>query len=51
MKGSGGGYGFARITRIGASLEEAAARADAGEIRSRCDELDGYLAELEGERA
>ena len=46
MKGSGGGYGFARITEIGALLEGAAARKATGEIRVQCAELDRYLANM-----
>jgi PAS domain S-box-containing protein len=43
MKGSGGGYGFARITLIGGSLEVCAARRDAGGIRAHCADLAAYL--------
>jgi len=46
MKGSGGGYGFARITEIGALLEGAAARKANSEIRAHCAELDRYLKHL-----
>ena len=43
MKGSGAGYGFDRITEIGASLEQAAARRAPEEIRERTAELVRYL--------
>jgi len=43
MKGSGAGYGFNRITEIGASLEQAAGRRAAEEIRARSVELVRYL--------
>jgi CheY-like chemotaxis protein/HPt (histidine-containing phosphotransfer) domain-containing protein len=43
MKGSGGGFGFARISEIGASLEDAAVRKGAGEIRMQCAALVQYL--------
>ncbi|MEP7207084.1 MAG: PAS domain S-box protein [Casimicrobiaceae bacterium] len=43
MKGSGAGYGFDRITEIGASLEQAAGRRAPEEIRIRAAELVRYL--------
>jgi HPt (histidine-containing phosphotransfer) domain-containing protein len=43
MKGSGGGYGFDRISEIGASLEEAAKRGGGDEIRAQCSQLVHYL--------
>jgi HPt (histidine-containing phosphotransfer) domain-containing protein len=43
MKGSGAGYGFNRITEIGASLEQAAGRRAPEEIRARTSELGRYL--------
>jgi CheY-like chemotaxis protein len=43
MKGSGGGYGFDRISEIGASLEDAAKREGADEIRAHCTQLVHYL--------
>ena len=46
MKGSGGGYGFNRITEIGASLEQAARRHEPGEIRARTADLSRYLDRL-----
>ena len=43
MKGCGAGYGFNRITQIGASIEHAAARRAPEEIRARSSELVRYL--------
>jgi CheY-like chemotaxis protein len=46
MKGSGAGYGFDRITELGASLEQAAGRCESEEIRARAAELSRYLDDL-----
>jgi PAS domain S-box-containing protein len=46
MKGTGGGYGFDRISEIGASLEAAATRKGDGEIRVQCAQLVRYLDRL-----
>jgi CheY-like chemotaxis protein len=43
MKGSGAGYGFNRITEIGASLEQAAGRRAPVEIRAHSADLVQYL--------
>jgi len=43
MKGTGAGYGFTRITELGASLEQAAGRCESEEIRARAAELSRYL--------
>jgi len=43
MKGSGAGYGFNRITEIGASLEQAAGRRAPEEIRAQSAVLERYL--------
>ncbi len=43
MKGSGGGYGFDRITEIGRSLEEAAKNGDKNTILRQAEELSEYL--------
>jgi CheY-like chemotaxis protein len=43
MSGTGGGYGFSRITEIGAAMEGAAKEANADEIRSRIADLSRYL--------
>jgi HPt (histidine-containing phosphotransfer) domain-containing protein len=47
MKGSGGGYGFARITEIGKLIEESAENKDPGRIRTCIDELSEYLSRIE----
>ena len=46
MKGSGAGYGLNQITEIGASLEQAAARREPEDIRTRAAELARYLEAL-----
>ena len=46
MKGSGAGYGFNRITEIGAALEQAAGRHAVEEIRERTADLLRYLDNL-----
>ncbi len=43
MAGTGGGYGFDRITDIGAALEESALTCDAEGLRASIGELDRYL--------
>ena len=43
MKGAGGGYGFDRITELGAVIESAAAAGDADAIRAANEQLDDYL--------
>ena len=43
MKGSGRGYGFAAITRLGGALEVAAHEQDIDEMARLIDELDDYL--------
>lgn len=47
MKGSGGGYGFDVIGRIGGSLERAAQEADSGHIQGLVEELASYLERVE----
>lgn len=47
MKGSGGGYGFDRISELGAQVETAALAADAGAILDAVAELEDYLARVE----
>ena len=47
MKGSGGGYGFDRISELGARVETAALEADAGAIVDAVAELEDYLARIE----
>jgi HPt (histidine-containing phosphotransfer) domain-containing protein len=43
MKGSGRGYGFAAITRLGGALEVAAHEQDFDTMAQLIDELDDYL--------
>ncbi len=47
MKGAGGGYGFDRISEIGAAIEQAALRADAIGILAQASELADYLARVD----
>ena len=47
MKGSGGGYGFDRITEIGQAIEQAARNNHADIIRENLDLLSDYLDRLE----
>lgn len=47
MKGSGGGYGFDRITEIGRHIEEAAKDKNTGRIMACTDELAEYLSRIE----
>ncbi len=43
MKGSGGGYGFHEVTRIGQGIEEAAKTQSKDEIMKLTDSLSNYL--------
>ena len=43
MKGSGGGYGFPEISRLGAAMEKGARQGDAAAIESLAVDLDEYL--------
>lgn len=43
MKGSGGGYGFDRISEIGRSIEEAAKTQDVATIKTGINNLDDYI--------
>jgi PAS domain S-box-containing protein len=47
MHGSGSGYGFPRITEIGAAIESAAREHRADEIRWRVKELSSYLDQVQ----
>lgn len=47
LKGVGGGYGFARISAIGAELEDAAKSQDAGAIQTQINMLRDYLDNIE----
>ena len=46
MKGTGTAYGFARITEIGATLEQSVASANTEGIRNQTGELERYLNEV-----
>ena len=43
LKGAGGGHGFDMLTELGAAIEEAAVRQDAGGAGSKVDALARYL--------
>ncbi len=47
LKGVGGGYGFIRITELGAGLESAARDNDMASISKQVDELAQYLTQIE----
>lgn len=47
MKGSGGGYGFNKITQFGKNIEEAAKNENKEKITNNIEELDNYLKEVE----
>ena len=47
MSGTGGSYGFPRITEIGAAIERAARERDSAAIRSGAAELSAYLEQIE----
>lgn len=47
MKGSGGGYGFDRITEIGKLIEESAKNMDREGITGHINELSRYLTRIE----
>lgn len=47
MKGTGGGYGFERITEIGRALEEGAKSMDAAGILKGLNQLQEYLKAVE----
>lgn len=47
MKGSGGGYGFDRISEIGKSIEDAANEKNAEIIRQSNEELSNFLDRVE----
>ena len=50
MKGSGGGYGFPEISRLGAAMEEGARQRDAAAIIELVANLEACLARIEVER-
>ncbi len=43
MKGSGGGYGFDRITELGAMMEKAAKELDAHAVLDGLEKLKNYI--------
>ena len=47
MKGSGGGYGFPEISRLGAAMEHSARQRDAASLGALVDKLAAYLARVE----
>jgi CheY-like chemotaxis protein len=47
IKGSGGGYGFAGLSEIGMSIEEAAKAQEAAKIESSVAEMKDYLSRLD----
>ena len=47
MKGSGGGYGFEEITKIGEKIEKAAKNENKEKIASQIEYLNTYLKEIE----
>lgn len=47
MRGTGGGYGFAAITDIGHSIEQAAKNRNPLEINKKINELSSYLERVE----
>ena len=49
MSGTGGGYGFEPITKIGSALEEAALAGDSARIRASIEDLDHYLSAVQVE--
>ncbi len=47
MKGAGGGYGFDKLTELGAELEQAAIAQSRDEIKTLVDSLGDYLERVE----
>ena len=47
MKGSGGGYGFPEISRLGAAMEESARNRNRAAIAALVANLEQYLARIE----
>ncbi len=47
MKGSGGGYGFDRITELGALIESSALEQNSDNIRESVNDLYAYLENIE----
>ena len=51
MKGTGGGYGFDRLSALGAAIESSAKGGDLQDIREQVDLLENYLDHLQVEFA
>lgn len=49
LKGSGGGYGFVPLSRLGGDLERAAVEGDAERAAARVEEIADYLARIDVE--
>ena len=47
MKGTGAGYGFATLTELGSSIEEAAKRENEADARAEVEELAAWLASVD----
>ncbi|SDM29131.1 Hpt domain-containing protein [Halarsenatibacter silvermanii] len=47
IKGSGGGYGFDRVTELGRDIEEAAAAEDHSSLQKSIEELAEYMEGVE----
>ena len=47
LAGSGGAYGFARVSELGRAVESAALAGKAAELEKLISELAGYLGDLE----
>jgi hypothetical protein len=47
MSGTGGSYGFPRITEIGTALESAARQENPDQVRAQVEELSRYLGWVE----
>jgi signal transduction histidine kinase/HPt (histidine-containing phosphotransfer) domain-containing protein len=47
LKGTGGGYGFPELTRLGAALEQSSKQGDCGTLHTQMTELGDYLTRLQ----
>ena len=47
MKGTGAGYGFPRLTELGAAMEKAAIESNASAVRENLDQLAFYVERVE----
>jgi hypothetical protein len=47
LAGSGGSYGFARVSELGRGIEAAALKSDLAVIKKLAAELEAYLSDLE----